>query len=188
MVANGDFAFNTQQQATMTYINAAPQWQTFNGKNWNELEISVRKFAGRQNLDLIVYTGTFVSFSNHFWVDLMIKFQGQAQLLNSRNAATNLFLGQYRNVDRMPVPLYYWKVIYSPTRKRATAFIGMNNPYLTVLQSQAGVFCTDISSTIGWLTWNAGCVQEGFSFACDLQTFRAVITDLPPFVSNGVLK
>lgn len=62
MVAFADFTFNTQQQATMTYINAAPQWQTFNGKNWNDLETDVRGLVGRLNEDFIVYTGTFVSF------------------------------------------------------------------------------------------------------------------------------
>lgn len=61
MVAYADFPFNSLQQATMTYINAAPQWQTFNGKNWNELEHNVRTLVGILNQDIIVYTGTYVS-------------------------------------------------------------------------------------------------------------------------------
>jgi hypothetical protein len=35
------------------------QWQTFNGGNWNTLEINVRNFVGRRG-DLIMYTGTWV--------------------------------------------------------------------------------------------------------------------------------
>lgn len=62
LVAFGDHPFAAQQQATMVFVNAAPQWQTFNGGNWNSLEINVRALAGRLNRDLIVFTGTWVNF------------------------------------------------------------------------------------------------------------------------------
>ena len=39
-------------------MNVAPQWQTFNGGNWAELEDEVRNFASDRGLDLVVYTGT----------------------------------------------------------------------------------------------------------------------------------
>lgn len=64
LVAYSDFVFNTQQQATMVFVNANPQWQTFNGQNWNYLEQDVRAFVGRVNQDLIVYTGSHVSLDN----------------------------------------------------------------------------------------------------------------------------
>lgn len=60
LVAFGDHPFGAQQQATMVFVNAAPQWQTFNGGNWNSLEINIRALAGRLNRNLIVYTGTWV--------------------------------------------------------------------------------------------------------------------------------
>jgi DNA/RNA endonuclease G (NUC1) len=61
LTARVDFVFATQQQATFWLTNAAPQWQTFNGGNWNTLEMNVRTFIGQLNRDLIMYTGTWVS-------------------------------------------------------------------------------------------------------------------------------
>lgn len=46
--------------ATFWYTNAAPQWQTFNGNNWNSLENDARSLAARLGKDLDVYTGTYV--------------------------------------------------------------------------------------------------------------------------------
>ena len=61
MTAKGDYFYGTHQMSTFWYMNAAPQWQTFNGRNWNELEVSCRHFAGVLGKDLEVYTGTYVS-------------------------------------------------------------------------------------------------------------------------------
>ena len=76
----------------------------------------------------------------------------------------------------------------NPATNTATAFIGMNNPYLTEAQAQADVFCTDISDTITWLTWFPRDLVRGYSFACDLDEFRRVVTDLPSFTTVGVLR
>lgn len=61
LVAKADFLYGAQQLTTFWYSNAAPQWQTFNGNNWNSLENDCRAFAGRIGTDLDVYTGTYVS-------------------------------------------------------------------------------------------------------------------------------
>jgi len=61
LVAKADFLYGAQQMSTFWYSNAAPQWQTFNGNNWNALENDCRSFAGRLGADLEVYTGTYVN-------------------------------------------------------------------------------------------------------------------------------
>jgi len=43
LAARADFVFSSHQRATFWYVNVAPQWQTFNGGNWNTLEDNVRK-------------------------------------------------------------------------------------------------------------------------------------------------
>ena len=43
LAARADFVYSSQQRATFWYVNVAPQWQTFNGGNWNTLEDNVRK-------------------------------------------------------------------------------------------------------------------------------------------------
>lgn len=62
MVAKSYFLYGSQQLATFFYANAAPQWQTFNGANWNSIENDVKNFAARIGQDLDVYTGTYVCF------------------------------------------------------------------------------------------------------------------------------
>lgn len=64
LVAKADFLHGAHQMATFWYTNAAPQWQTFNGGNWNTLENDVRLFAARINRDLECITGTFVRLQN----------------------------------------------------------------------------------------------------------------------------
>ena len=46
------------QDSTFYFINVAPQWQCFNGGNWNQHENGLRGFVERNQNDLTVYTGT----------------------------------------------------------------------------------------------------------------------------------
>ncbi|XP_059478930.1 uncharacterized protein LOC132198744 isoform X2 [Neocloeon triangulifer] len=41
LAARADFVFSSHQRATFWYVNVAPQWQTFNGGNWNTLEDNI---------------------------------------------------------------------------------------------------------------------------------------------------
>lgn len=61
LVANTDLLHGSAQMATFWIINTAPQWQTFNGNNWNSLENDARSLAVRLGKDLDGYTGTYVS-------------------------------------------------------------------------------------------------------------------------------
>lgn len=45
LAPDGDFVFGSWQFATYFYINAAPQWQVVNGKNWLTVEKLVRKLG-----------------------------------------------------------------------------------------------------------------------------------------------
>ncbi|KAF5302649.1 hypothetical protein FQR65_LT08490 [Abscondita terminalis] len=54
-----EYIFGLQQRLTFYYVNAAPQWQSFNGANWNTMEANCRKLAGDRQTDFIVYTGTY---------------------------------------------------------------------------------------------------------------------------------
>ena len=35
--------------------------------------------------------------------------------------------------DRLPVPRYYWKILFDPLAGAGVAVIGVNNPHLTVI-------------------------------------------------------
>lgn len=59
MIAKTDTIFGAAQMSTFLFINVAPQWQTFNGGNWEKVESSVRKFVADRNLTTDCYTGTY---------------------------------------------------------------------------------------------------------------------------------
>ena len=71
LAPNADFIFDSWRDATFHYVNAAPQWQSFNGgpgpsstspaRNWATLEDNCRLLAVERGLDLMVYTGIFVA-------------------------------------------------------------------------------------------------------------------------------
>ena len=42
----------------MVTTNIAPQWQAFNGGNWQELEKALRSYATKEGHALYVVTGT----------------------------------------------------------------------------------------------------------------------------------
>jgi DNA/RNA non-specific endonuclease len=169
LVAKADFFYGTGQMATFYYANALPQWQTFNGGNWNTLEDNVRAFTGRYGRNLEVYTGG----------------SGRASLPNVNNVQTNLFL---TTNGQMPVPRMFWKILYDPTTQAGIAFIGLNNPYQTAAQAAADVWCTDISSTVSWLTWQQTNLVRGYSYTCEVNNFRANFPDIPSFPVTSILR
>lgn len=128
LVAKADFFYGAQQHATFFYTNAAPQWQTVNGANWNSLENDARSFAGRIGTDLTVYTGT----------------HGIATLPNVNNQEVNLFLSG----SSMPVPRMFWKVLYNPNTQAGIAFVSLNNPYQSAASAAQDVLCNNICSQV----------------------------------------
>lgn len=131
MVAKADFLHGSAQMATFWYTNAAPQWQTFNGNNWNSLENDARSYAARVNKDLIVYTGT----------------SGRAQLADINGNWVDLFLS---TTQHMPAPRLFWKILYDPITQQGTAFVGLNNPYQSAESAALDVRCRDICSTVSF--------------------------------------
>jgi DNA/RNA endonuclease G (NUC1) len=168
LVAKADFFYGSSQSVTFYYANALPQWQTFNGGNWNTLEDNVRAFAGRYGHDLEVYTGG----------------SRLATLPNTRNIQTDLYLTTRR---QMPVPRMFWKIVYDPATLAGIAFIGLNNPYQTAAEAGRNVFCTDISSRVRWLTWQRTDLVQGYSYTCEVNQFRANFRDIPNFPVTSVL-
>ncbi|GJQ78069.1 hypothetical protein Trydic_g16000, partial [Trypoxylus dichotomus] len=162
LAAKADFLYGAQQRATFYFVNAAPQWQTFNGQNWNYLEQNVRDFASRRGLDLIEYTGTYgVTTLPH-------AVTGQD---------TELFLYVTDSTKAIPVPRLFWKVLYDPIRKAGVVFIGVNNPY--VVNPTRDIICTDICSQYSWLTWKPTEIQLGYSYCCSVSDFRRTVTTFP---------
>ena len=55
--AKADYVYGSHHRATFWFMNVAPQWQTFNGGNWNTLEDNVRTYSEGRTANLNIYTG-----------------------------------------------------------------------------------------------------------------------------------
>ncbi|XP_047989807.1 uncharacterized protein LOC125229074 [Leguminivora glycinivorella] len=175
LAAKSDYVLATGQRATFWFINAAPQWQPFNVGNWNSLEQNARARIGAAGYHTVIYTGTF----------------GVTQLRDGNNVLQDIYLHRDANNNpQLPVPLYYYKVIYDESRRLGTAFVSINNPWYTEAEAHALTFCTDRcrnNAAFSWLGWQPDRVDIGYSFCCDVNDFRRTVPHLPAFTVNGLL-
>lgn len=164
LAPDADFIDAASQDATYYYINAAPQWHSFNNGNWKSLEMSTRNLASGRKLDLVTYTGTF----------------GTTTLADVNGVHQPIFLAKDANNNNMvPVPKYFWKVVHDPFSNTSTAVVGINNPHLGVVTG-ADVLCDDVCGQITWVTWsNRFDVTKGYMFCCTVQSLRNVVPYAP---------
>ena len=168
--ARSDQFYGAQQNATFFLMNVAPQWQSFNGFNWNQVEIDVRDYGEANSVNLQVWTGV----------------HGIAKLPHEKTGElTELYLYVDESTGRkaLPVPELYWKVAYDPQTERGVALIGVNNPYNSTLTT----ICNDISSQLNWVNWKKNDQSQGFCYACRIDTFRRVVTNMPNVPVKGLL-
>jgi hypothetical protein len=169
--AKADFVYGSQHRATFHFVNVAPQWQTFNGRNWNSLEMSVRTYADKNKLTLDVYTGT----------------HGVLTLPDINGNEKELYLYVDTNNNKgIPVPKLFWKAVYDPKTQAGTVFVGINNPYENKPQGDY-LICNDVCSKISWLQWDEKEVEKGYSYCCDVNDFRSTVKTLPDFEVTSLL-
>ncbi|XP_060525297.1 uncharacterized protein LOC132701433 [Cylas formicarius] len=169
LVARSDFFYAAQQNSTFDFLNALPQWQSFNGFNWDQAESDVQDYAANNNVRLQVWTGGF----------------GVTALPHETNGRQiPLYLYTVNNNRALPVPDLFWKVVYNPVSRRGVALIGVNNPYIS--RANVNEFCDDRSDLLTWLNWKKNDQSRGFSFACTVTAFRRIVTFLPNIDINGL--
>jgi hypothetical protein len=169
--AKADFVYGSQQRATFHFVNVSPQWQTFNGGNWEALESSVRAYADKKKLDLVVYTGTY----------------GVVTLPNVNGIETELYLYVDSNNNKaIPVPKLFWKAVYDPKSQAGVVFVGINNPYVSDPQGDY-LICTDVCSKFFWVHWDQKNTEKGYSYCCEVYDFRSTVKYLPQFTVSGLL-
>ena len=85
------------------------------GGNWMYFENGVRDFVTDRKLDLVVYTGT----------------HGVCELADIDGNMVDIYL---YSPDKLPVPRYYWKILYDPISDAGIAVVGINNIHITVCE------------------------------------------------------
>ncbi|XP_067613399.1 uncharacterized protein [Eurosta solidaginis] len=165
LAAKVDFIFGAPQKATFYFVNVAPQWQVFNGGNWERIEDGVRFYARDQSLTLDCYTGTW----------------GVSTLPDVNGVPQELYLSFGENNNGLiPVPKIYFCVVISRESRKGIVIVGVNNPHLLMEELFADyVICKDVGKGIDWIGWNKENPMKGYSYACAVDDFTKVVKDLP---------
>ncbi|XP_049777657.1 uncharacterized protein LOC126175108 [Schistocerca cancellata] len=169
LTARTDFSLVAQRYVTFFYMNSAPQWQTFNGGNWETMEDNVRSYAANNGTELEIYTGT----------------HGITTLPSKTNYKTQLFLcidgGNY-----IPVPKLFWKIVYKAVTKAAVVFLGVNNPYIKNPGSDYYI-CKNVCPNITWIKWKPKSQKNGYSYCCEYADFKKSVADAPSLSVTSLL-
>ncbi|XP_053996289.1 uncharacterized protein LOC128885924 [Hylaeus anthracinus] len=171
LTAMSDFVYGSQKTATFSYLNVAPQWVSFNGGNWAILERGVQDFVRNRLLDLEVYTGV----------------HGEMTMADKYGQQQKIHLGEFNTKTPLIVPKYFWKIIYDPQKKLGTAFVGLNDPFISLNDSTVYLCKDRIESKINWLNWKPTDIKKGVSYACPVNSLRKQIPTIPQFDVVGVL-
>lgn len=163
LVAKTDFIFGSQQSATFWFVNAAPQWQSFNAGNWERVESSIRTLAADRQLYLDVYTGTY---------DVL-------QIHDLNGILQDMYLHVDGDGGLIPVPKIFYKVIIDIHTRNGIAIIGVNNPRLTENDVTSYILCNDIADKIHWIDWDAHNFVKGYMYACEVNEFIDATRQLP---------
>ncbi|XP_037940732.1 uncharacterized protein LOC119673507 [Teleopsis dalmanni] len=173
LAAKADFVYASQQRATYILINAAPQWHSFNGGNWEKIESSLRYWVFKQNKYIECWTGVW----------------GVSSLLDINNQYQPLYLDyNSRNNGLIPVPKLFFRVVIEPSTGKGIVFVGVNNPYLSlddILKDY--VLCPDVSDVVTFINWNKRNIKQGYCYACEVAEFAKAVPNLPKFSVNGLL-
>lgn len=133
------------------------------------MEISLKSFVLKRNIDVDVYTGTdgIVSYA-----DVKGKYQPIYMSVSDPKR------------PRIPVPKLYYKVVVAPALKSGIVLIGVNDPHASKDRIQSEyVLCPDISDQINYITWNRKNITAGYSYACTVDQFTKVVKHLPDFTN-----
>ncbi|KAM7355279.1 uncharacterized protein ACRADG_001404 [Cochliomyia hominivorax] len=165
MAAKSDFVFSSPQRSTFLFVNVAPQWQAFNGGNWENIENGVRSYVANKSLTVDCYSG--------IW--------GVSTLPDVNGTQKELYLSfDEKKIGTIPVPKIYFRVVIDRKSRNGIVLVGVNNPHATRQQIEKEyVICNDISDKIGWVNWSKEDLPKGYSYACSVPDFVKVVKNLP---------
>merc|ERR1711981_43098 len=131
------FVYQREQDATYFYINAVPQFQSFNAGNWRFLEEGARDLAKSLNRNILTYTGTHELLTyNGTEIYLWYK-KGLSNRKNGKRGKSEVSKG-------LPAPKYYWKIVYDEQEHQGVGFLGLNDPYAEDLEEKGHITCCTI--------------------------------------------
>ncbi|KAJ8705731.1 hypothetical protein PYW08_012777 [Mythimna loreyi] len=174
LAANADYATSALIRTTFHYVNTGPQWMRGNAGDWAALEDGLRRRVNVIGTDVTVFTGT------HGVMTLPDK--------NGRMQEIYLHADANNNLD-VPVPMYFYKLVYDPKTKSAAVFISINSSFYNATTIDKLQFCDNICDEVdsnpeySWLKWRSN--DGTFSFCCDYEQFVDEVDYLPKLDVKG---
>lgn len=167
LAAKADYVFGSQQMATFYYVNAAPQWQTFNMGNWLMIENNIKPFINKRNISADLYTGTY----------------GIVQYQDKFGKKQDIYLSYNENgtQSKLPVPKLFFKIMLAKELLEGVVFIGVNNPYATQneILNDNYIICSDVSDKINYISWDKHNITSGYTYACNVNDFVKNVPTAP---------
>ncbi|KAI8426901.1 hypothetical protein MSG28_014571 [Choristoneura fumiferana] len=169
LAANADFSLRALKRASFHYVNVAPQWKRGNSGDWAAFEDGLRRRVHSSNSSVTVYTGT----------------HGVLRLPSPQGEKEFYLHTDENNNDVAPVPLYFYKLVYDPKRKTATAFVTVNSSFYNQTTTDRLTFCDDVCGAISWLKLR----NDGtHSFCCSYEDFVETVDHVVGLDVKGLYK
>ncbi|XP_055625705.1 uncharacterized protein LOC129768235 [Toxorhynchites rutilus septentrionalis] len=161
-----DALLDTWATATYFYINAAPEWQVVNTGNWKRVENAARKKAETLKDTIRVFTGVY-------------------DVLKLPDVNRTMVPITLTDRSQIPVPKWFWKILYHKKSDSAIAFVTLNNPFAATKE----YLCKNICNMHGWDQQEYGDLSRGLTYCCTVKELRSVIKSIPASVNaKNVLK
>jgi len=158
---DADFVMDYEQDATYYFLNVAPQYGSFNQKNWLYTESASRDKSHTLAKTTQVISGTW----------------GQLQYPNTAEEPTSLFLDpKGEKAPVIPIPAYYWKILYDDQERKAVAFLGMNDIYSPDVTE---TLCPSVCDKLDWVDFDVEDESLGHITCCDMESFAKVVSFAP---------
>ncbi|KAI5736175.1 hypothetical protein M8J76_000655 [Diaphorina citri] len=117
LAPKGDFVYAGEQLATFRLVNVAPQWQYFNGGQWEKIESTLRRYVIQHRVKASILTLTL----------------GITQLEDEQHEDRNIYLyfKETTGEKLIKVPKLYVKIIKfgAEASSRNVVIVGVNQPY-----------------------------------------------------------
>ena len=88
----------------------------------------------------------------------------------------------------IPVPKYYWKVVYDEQESKGVGFLGLNDPYAEDLK-ETDYLCNNVCDEIRWfgnaLKKNKDSEEKGHITCCTIQGLAAVVSNIDDFKTDS---
>ena len=121
--------------------------------------------------DILTYTGTFGTLSYND-TDLYLWYKKQR--------GSSITKG-------IPVPKYYWKVVYDEKENQGVGFVGLNDPYADDVTEEDYLCKPNVCNQVGWFhetVKDTDVEEKGHISCCSIQDLAKVVKNIEKFKTD----